>query len=76
MIYRWNTKAAPTNRWMPLLLKSFYSLKHIIPKAHIVQTAYTWVAKGSGIILVQQIGGAEFDHAFDLWQAIINLAIQ
>ena len=57
-------------------IKRIYFLKHIIPKAHIVQTTNIGVTKGSGIVFIQQIGGAEFDHAFDLWQAIINLAIQ
>src|ERR1044072_8958218 len=53
-----------------------YQLKHIIPNAHIIQTAYAWVTKGSGVILIGEVGSAQFNKAFDLWQTIANLCIE
>jgi hypothetical protein len=51
---------------------SFYSitsspLKNIIPKADVIQSAYAGIAKGAGVVFVQQVGGAEFNETFNLW---------
>jgi hypothetical protein len=73
---RKSNKKTKCNRVLHLVSIFFYSLKYVIPEAYIVQSTYAGIAKSAGIIFIQQIGSAELDQAFDLWQAIANLCIQ
>src|SRR6476661_8872285 len=47
-------------------------LKHIVRKAQVIQSTNAWVTHRGAIVLVQQVGGAQFDNRLQLGRFVID----